>query len=332
MSLYRWPCLILIAIPLAFTSPAFAQDNSRATLSQTLKCSRDLGSGVNILSSAKYDGAKLVGVDLLFNKGLDSKFSVAPERVRFYIQKVEWKLTPSLIEVQRQSQQTLVQYAFPPTRVPNVAVVFLEGAVKSDKNDIGIEANFGIPAPVGSDTEVTNALPSCQNGLVNWKPKDFLASRLMSKDRGVGLEAAIEAIGNVDVADPGNLLMASYWVNSAENPRLAMEIFYKAMYRLRFGTASGNNMALPYFLASTGPDVTNYSLGHTQQLLQALQDTVEWDERTFLQWVDAMGIDPKDVKLQKNREAAKGLTKELIGNLKKDPKKFSKDLEKYSFP
>jgi hypothetical protein len=335
MKKYSTLVFVCLAACIVVTKPVTAQTVAETTVVQTIRCARDVGAGGRLRASARYEGVKLVGVDLqLLNRGATA-LVLAPERVRLYDLLYGQKLLPLAYEVNPSDQSTLVRYSFSGIRATGVGVVFLEDAIKSDSEDIGQRQNLGIPAPTKVEVSVGEDFNMpCLRGPENREPKALRVNRLLAKDkdRGAALEAALETLEICDVADPAELLFAAYWINSAESSKLAMDAFYKAMLRVRFGVQSKLDLAVPYFLASLGPDVANYGSLHVPELIKVLQATLEWDAQTFPQWAAANGTDVKDAGIQRRRQVARKVTLELIEGLKRDPVKFAKDIEKYSVP
>lgn len=146
------------------------------------------------------------------------------------------------------------------------------------------------------------------------------------------MEAAIEMLGSEDTAEPGALMLASYWINKAENPKLALSTFYKSMYRLKCIQERYSAVFIPYLIGATAPTMSDYAVLNTSQVIKALQDVLTWDERTFLDWIDEMGLDPNDAVLKKNRSTVKMETLKLIADLQSDPKAFETQLRKYTDP
>lgn len=351
MSIKSFSCTLGLSLFIQFVGvlPCLAQESLNTSAGEAASCIFDIGRGVDVIVTTKYEKENLVGGELRFRRRLvdasgKGKLEIAAQRVQIYSLWTETRVSPmslhqSVFETaepgQPRTQVQSINFSVLPLsgRRANIGFVFLENAARLDKVDIGKGLTFGAPQPQinGSELQGGEAL-KCPIGLKNLTPKDYLTSRLLSKDSAVGLEAAIELLGGEDTAEPGSLMLASYWINKAENPKLALRTFYKSMYRLKCIQERYSAVFMPYVIGVTAPVMNDHAVLNTSQVIEALQDVLTWDERTVLEWVNEMGLDPNDAVLKKNRNAVKKETLKLIADLQSNPKASETQLRKYADP
>lgn len=312
--------------------PALSQQSLPNSSLKPVSCLIDLEDGVVVIVTSRIADRKLSSVEFRFESRTGARLKIDPNKIVLYRLPTENKLFPTRFERKIEGQTTTVNFAMSNARAESIAGVFLEGAVLTETKDLGRKTNFGSRVDATEQSsEIDGRGRACQKGLANWIPKDYLSSRLASKDKAVGMEATVEVIGN-DFADPGQLLFAAHWLFQADNPKLGLETYYKAMYRLRFETPPSGAMALPFLIGAVAPAAMSYATSNTPQLIEVLEKTIQWDEKTFIQWADSVGVSPNDARLQKSRQSTKTLTQELIKNLRNGSIQFDREVQKYTDP
>ena len=319
-------------ITAAFAGSALAQDDMGFERSfPPAACSSDLGYGVSLKAVPKLLQDKIKSITLSFAHAPEITLKISPARMAFFTFPDGKPIAPSKVEknISKATEQgrvvASVEFTFPPdVKIKNIAFSIEESALiyiqEGRRSPIEVNRNLrlmDVAAVLNSNGTAQSSHP-CPSGLVNWKPKEPLERRLLSKNLDVALEASDELLRDTTLSSPEMLILAAWHLLRGE--RKVESAFWMAAGIYRATYSGKTSIGYGYYIAATMPSL-EYARSTPGLWADTLQKVIQWDEKTYPEWEQEQeNYKAKSATWQQNRAYQRADTQKFIAQLHKDPK------------